>query len=183
MNDLLIDRLAWPARVIRFACALLLVLLAATAGAAEHDPALDATLHAFVVAWNEHDLRAFDAIADDPPARGEAWRWVRATVTDRGCLEVHGARWTIEENDGKRAHGVVDIDATVGGVPMATPWTVGLVHGARGWRVTVATITAREMAASVLPGKHEWWQTCEDEEIVPPKVLADHLADEWPRPA
>jgi len=176
MNDL-------RTRVIRFACTLLLALLAATAGAAERDAALDATLRAFVDAWNEHDLRAFDAIADDPPARGEAWRWVRATVTDRGCLEVHGARWTIEENDGKCAHGVVDIDATLGGAPMATPWTVGLVHGARGWRVTVATITAREMATSFLNGGHEWWQTCEDEEIVPPKVLAYHLADEVSRPA
>src|SRR5947208_4511537 len=169
------------ARVIRFACALLLALLAAAADAAERDPALESTIRAFVAAWSASDLHAFDTLAADQPARGDAWRWVGATLRTTSCIDVHGARWTIEENDGQRARAVVDIDATRDDKPLVTPWTLGLVHDARGWRIAVAALTAREMAMAFISGKRQWWQTCLGEEVVPPGVLAYHLADEASR--
>lgn len=164
--------------LIRIAGALLFVLFAAAAAQADdRGTSIDATLRAFVDAWPSHDLRAFDPLAADPPARGVEWRWVRSALADSDCIDVRGARWTIEENDGRRARAVVDIDGTIGGKPLITPWTLGLVHDERGWHIAMTAITAREMATSFLSGEHEWWQTCLGEETVPPSVLGYYFGD------
>ena len=153
----------------------------ATSLSASSDP--DDVVRSFVAALAAHDVHAFDPLALQPPINSTAWKWVRSVLHGSDCFAINGYRATTEFVSPDRVRAIVDVDgtATTGPNPpvlLATPWTLALERDAGGWHIAEAWLTVREIDQTNWVGRSQWWQSCADENIVPPPIFAYHVAED-----